>query len=46
MYEVDLKAMGLPAGVYPFDVRLLQEGEYLSTDQNFLVIVDPTAGYP
>ena len=46
MYEIDLKALGLQTGVYPFEVRLLQGGEVLSADQNFLVIVDPTAGYP
>lgn len=46
MYEVDLKTMGLNAGVYPFEVRLLREGEVVAADANFLVIMDPTAGYP
>jgi hypothetical protein len=46
MYEIDLKMLGLRSGVYPFETRLLRGGETLASDQNFLVIVDPTAGYP
>ncbi|MEW6554028.1 MAG: DUF6049 family protein [Actinomycetota bacterium] len=46
MYEVDLNSLGLKAGVYPFEVRLLQDGETISADQNFLVIMDPAAGLP
>ncbi len=46
MYEVDLKKLGLPVGVYPFEVRLTRGGEALSSDYNFLVIMDPAAGYP
>jgi Family of unknown function (DUF6049) len=46
MYEIDIRSLGLRAGVYPFEVRLLQAGEVISADQNFLVIMDPAAGYP
>ncbi len=46
MYEIDLGSLGLKAGVYPFEVRLLQAGEVISADTNFLVIMDPAAGYP
>jgi len=46
LYEIDLKSLGLKAGIYPFEVRLLQEEETISSDQNFLVIMDPAAGYP
>jgi hypothetical protein len=46
MYEIDLSAWGLRAGVYPFEVRLSSYGEELPSDQNFLVIMDPAAGYP
>ena len=46
MYEIDLGAWGLRAGVYPFEARLSGNGEVLSSDPNFLVIMDPAAGYP
>lgn len=46
MYEIDLKTLGLRAGVYPFEVRLLRAGEVINSDQNFLVIMDPASGYP
>lgn len=45
-YEIDLNALGLPAGVYPFEVRLTQDGEKLAYDYNFLVIMGPGGGYP
>ncbi|MDI6830480.1 MAG: DUF6049 family protein [Actinomycetota bacterium] len=46
MYELDLKSLGLPAGVYPFEVRATAGGETVASDSNFLVIMDPAAGYP
>jgi hypothetical protein len=46
LYEIDLRALGLQTGVYPFEARLVRGGEVLSTDQNFLVIKDPANGYP
>ncbi len=46
MYEIDFNAWGLHTGVYPFEVRLSSDGEALSSDPNFLVIMDPAAGYP
>jgi hypothetical protein len=45
-YELDLAGMGLRPGVYPFEVRILQDGEPVSSDYNFLVIMDAAAGYP
>lgn len=45
-YEIDLKNLGLPAGVYPFEVRALQDGEVVVTDSNFLVIKSPELGHP
>jgi hypothetical protein len=46
MYEIDLKALGLQAGVYPFEARLMRGGEATAVDNNFLVILDPALGYP
>lgn len=46
LYEVDLKAMGLRVGVYPLEVRVVRYGETLASSSNFLVIMDPAAGYP
>ncbi|MBN2028319.1 MAG: hypothetical protein JW854_16340 [Actinobacteria bacterium] len=46
LYEIDFGELGLYTGVYPFETRLVREGEVLSTDENFLVIKDPTNGYP
>ncbi len=46
MYELDLAAMGLPSGVYPFEVRISAAGDTLAADSNFLVIMDPASGYP
>jgi Family of unknown function (DUF6049) len=45
-YEVDLNAPGFRPGVYPFEVRILQDGKPVASDYNFLVIMDPGAGYP
>jgi hypothetical protein len=45
-YEVDLNALGFRPGVYPFEVRVLQDGEPVSSDYSFLVIMDPGGGYP
>lgn len=46
MYEIDLNALGLRTGVYPFDAKLSRYGEELASDSNFLVIMDPAVGYP
>ena len=46
MFEIDLAMLGLTPGVYPFEVRLLRAGEVIGSDHNFLVIVDPSQGYP
>jgi len=46
LYEIDFRELGLSTGVYPFETRLVREGEVLSTDENFLVIKDPGNGYP
>jgi hypothetical protein len=46
MYEIDLDALGLRTGVYPFDTKLYRNGEEAASDANFIVIMDPAAGYP
>ena len=46
MYEVDLQALGLADGVYPFEVRLSQGGGKITSDLNYLVIMEPGGGYP
>ncbi len=46
MYVLDLATMGLPPGVYPFEVRVSGGGDTVASDSNFLVIMDPAAGYP
>lgn len=46
LYQVDPQTLGLSAGVYPFEVRAVQGGETLASDFNYLVIMDPGAGYP
>jgi len=46
LYEIDFREMGLTTGVYPFETRLVKEGEVLATDENFMVIKDPANGYP
>jgi hypothetical protein len=45
-YELDLQALGLRTGVYPFEIRLSQGGKTLASDHNYLVVMDPSAGYP
>ncbi len=45
-YAIDLETLGLPGGVYPFEVRAIQAGEVLSSDRNYLVIMDSDFGYP
>lgn len=45
-FEIDPSSLGLRAGVYPYEVRLRKSGKTLGSDQNFLVLMSPDAGYP
>lgn len=45
-FELDPSSMGVTAGIYPFEVRLVDEGEVLGSDRSYLVIMRPDAGYP
>lgn len=45
-FELQPGSLGISQGVYPFEVRLLWEGDEVASDRNFLVVMNPEIGYP
>lgn len=44
-FQLDPGSLGLSSGVFPYEVRLVREGEVIGSDRNFLVIMKPDFGY-
>lgn len=46
LLEINPRSLGMVSGVYPFEVRLLRDGETVASDRSFLVIMNRETGYP
>ncbi|MDI6874751.1 MAG: DUF6049 family protein [Actinomycetota bacterium] len=45
-FALEPSALGLAPGIYPYEMRLVREGEVVGKDRNFMVIMKPETGYP